>query len=282
MTRTLALALMALVLAAAAGGAAPTPTFTLPYDIEPAPNGDLFIGDGNSGRVLRYVARTRTLRLVTKLPSTEVTSIARTPAGVLYVGEIQSGVIWRVDTKGRRIRFASVPAPAESVLHGSTLYVASLEGGIVAIDLNTRQQRTFPMDPGPHGLDVDAAGNVYAARRDIVKLDPRTGELSVVSPHDAFKPLIAPDGTVYYVAGSPTGSYVNRVEDAGRVTRIAGTNRIGNVREGMRAVAAPMQISDIEWARDGSLLIAQTQPRPARIWRIDRSGRLRTVVRSPR
>jgi hypothetical protein len=202
---------------------------------------------------------------------------------VLYVGEIQSGIIWRIDAKGRRTRFANVPAPAESALHGSTLYVASIETGIVAVDLRTRSQRTFPMDPGPHGIDVDAAGNVYAARGEVVKLDPTSGEFSVAASRPGFKPLIARDGTIYYAAGGPTGSYVNRVNADGSVTRIAGANRLGGkVREGMRAVAAPMAITDIEWARDGSLLIAQTRPAPARIWRVDRAGRLRTVVASPR
>ena len=211
MTRLpLVLTVLALVLCAA-GGAAPA-GFTVPYDLEPAPNGDLYIADGESGKVLRLDGRTQKLSLYATFPTPEITSIARTRDGTLYVGEIQTGWIWKVTPKRKKSRFVRVAAPAESVLHGSTLYVASLERGIYAINLKTKRSRVFPMDPGPHGLDVDAAGNVYAARSDIVRLNPRTGRYTVVSPHDAFKPLLAPDGTLYYVNGSPTGAYVDRVD----------------------------------------------------------------------
>jgi hypothetical protein len=265
-----------------ASGAAPR--FTIPYDVEAAPGGVVFIADGGSGRVLRYHGGSRTLTIYATIRRPEIVGIARGGDGTLYVSDIQGGIVWKIDIRRRLSQFARVPAANDSLIRNGTLYVGSIENGVYAVDLRTRRTRLLARLPGVHGLAYDrAAGSLVASvpPTGLVRVDPRTGATSPVLSGDVYRPAFGPDGRLYVLAGNPAGGTVRRLEDDGSLTVVAGTGRTGPEGENVPATSVGMQIGAIAFARDGALLIGQIAPKPAKIRRVDlATGTITTLVRS--
>ncbi len=271
-----------LAVSIAATAAPPKPRFATPYDLVRASRAELWIADGPSGGVVRFDPRSRRLALVARIRGSELVGISRA-GGASYVSDIRRGIVWRVGPKGRVSSFARVPAATDSVVRGSTLYVGSLEKGIYSVDLQTRRKRLVNRSLRPHGLTLDPDGRLVAVSppQGIYRVDP-SGGTTLLLAADAARAAFSRDGRLYFVQGSPEGATVRRLEADGSVTRIAGTGRIGPDGENVPATSVGLQISAILFARDGSLLLGQAAPRPAKIRRVDlATGRITTVVRSP-
>ena len=295
MQRLAVIALAVLLGACDSAGAAkqprPQPTFAIPYALEYGPDGALYIADGGLGRVLRYDLGKKRLTVFARGVPEPAQLVS--DGSALYVSEIRTNRILRIDRRGRVTKLADVRAPAGLALRSSTLYVSSLESFIVAIDLHTRAVRRIAGDgtpessgdgrpagearvESPHGIEFDPEGNLYlSAGETIRRIDAATGIISTVAHVSAFQFEIAPDGTIYFVQGDPRGGRVLRLEPDGTATTIAGNGTLA----GPRALLP----SDLLLTRDRrALLIGQTRPFPA-VRRLDlRTGRLTTLVRGRR
>jgi sugar lactone lactonase YvrE len=270
------------VMACAAASAAPGTTFVLPYELVVAPDGSIYMTDRS--RILRVAPRTGRVTLHRRVPGArELVGLARLADGTLLAADLPSGRILRVPAKGAVTTVATVPAPVEVLADstGATLFVASIaeDVGLVRVDLATGAVAPFADVDRPHGLDRLPGGNLVVHDGHAVsRVDATTGAATAFAAVDAFELVAAPNGFVYGATGGPTGGRVVRISPAGRVTRVAGTGRLGAHRDGP-ALRAPMLPSALAVARDGSLLVAQIEPVPA-VRRIDLArGTISTLAR---
>jgi len=262
-------------------GAATKPRFTVPYDVLPTSSGDLYIADGESGRVLKYVKRTRRLSVYVSLPAHELAGLARVGDGTLFVSDLAGGTIWKVDTRRHAKRFARVAAATELAVRGQTLYVGSLEDNkVYSIDVRTGARSEVASISGPHGLALAPGPSLYVSSPpdSVKRIDLTTNEVTTVFTGDAYKPLFARNGKLYAIGGSSAGSTIGRVESDGTLTRIVGNGRIGSDRDGVRATKVGLLITDAAFAPNGTLVVAQSRPLP-KIRRVDlTTGRISTIV----
>jgi len=258
--------------------------FDLPYDLAVLADGTILFLD--RGRILRLDPRTRRVSLHARTDSGELIGMERLDDGTLFVTDFPGNRILRVDRAGRSSVVARVAAPADLVVDpaGRTMWVASIAPGVgvVRVDVPTGRVEPFASVEAPHGIDRDPAGNFYVDYgQAISRIDGNTGAVSRLAGVDGVKRLVAPDGSVYSVAGSPAGGRVVRVARDGTVTTVAGTGLLGPHRDGP-ALEAGILPSAVQFAPDGSLIVTQVEPIPA-IRRVDRpGGTITTLVRGRR
>ena len=283
MLRTAVIATLALLVATAAPAARAPARFTVPYDVLPTAGGDLYVADGESGQVLKYTARTKSLSVYAQLKAHELTGLARLADGTLFVSDLAGGTIWRIDTRRRATRLARVPAATELVLRGQTLYVGSLADNMVyAVDIRTGARAGVAAVQGPHGLALGPSGTIYATSPgdSIKRIDLATKEVTTAVEADAGKLVVASNGTIYVLAGDPNGSTISRVKPDGSLERVVGNGRTGPDRDNIAATAVGLRITDAAFAPNGTLIVAQAAPRP-KLRRVDlRTGRITTVAKS--
>jgi streptogramin lyase len=256
-------------------------TFELPYDLAVTPEGNVVFLDRS--RVLVFDAATRAVRIHATIATQELVALVRLGDGTLFVTDLPGGRILRVDPAGRVSPVAAVPAPADLVAdaEGTTLWVASIADGVgvVRVDVASGRVEPFARPFQPHGIDRDADGDFYVHDgHSVSRIDGETGAVSSFADADAFKLLVAPDGSVYGVEGSPAGGRVVRIARDGSVTAVAGTGSLGPHRDGP-ALEAGILPSAVQFAPDGSLLVAQVQPVPALRSVNLSSGSISTLVR---
>ena len=136
----------------------------------------------------------------------------------------------------------------------------------------------------PHGAAYDEDGNLYfpdgqsLIRRVLAesgRIETAVGGLE----GGAFKVLFAPDGTLYFLSGDPSGGQVNRVAEDGSLEVVVGTGSLGASDDGMQATEIGVLPSDIAFAPDGALLFSQSEPEPA-VRRVDpETGVVTTILR---
>jgi sugar lactone lactonase YvrE len=176
-----------------------------------------------------------------------------------------------------------VEAPADLVADptGQTIWVASIAPGVgvVRVDVPTGRVQPFANVEAPHGIDRDAVGNFYVQDgAALSRINGATGTVTRFADVDAIKLLVAADGSVYGVTGTPAGGRVVRVAPDGTVTPVAGTGSLGPHRDGP-ALETGILPSSVALAPDGSLIVTQIEPIPA-IRRVDRpGGTITTLVR---
>jgi streptogramin lyase len=203
--------------------------------------------------------------------------------GTLFVTDFPGNRILRVKRAGRSSEVAQVAAPADLVVDqaGQTIWVASIAPGVgvVRVDVPTGRVQPFASVEAPHGIDRDATGNFFVHHgHAISRIDGTTGAVSHFADVDGIKLLVAPDGSVYGVVGSPAGGRVVRVAPNGTVTTVVGTGSLGPHRDGP-ALEAGILPSAVQLAPDGSVIVSQVEPVPA-IRRVDRpGGTITTLVR---
>jgi hypothetical protein len=260
-------------------------TFELPYDLAAASDGTLFLLDRS--RVLALDPGTGRLRVHATLSgATELVALERLADNTLFVTDLPGNRVLRIDPSGQVDAVAKVAAPADLVADraGSTLWVASIADGVgvVRVDVATGRVQPFATPFQPHGIDRDASGDfIVHDGHAVSRIDCKTGVVSPFADVDAFKLLIAPDGRIYGVEGSPRGGRVVRIAPDGGVTIVAGTGALGPHRDGP-ALEVQILPTAVELASDGSLLVAQLRPIPA-IRRIDlATGQMTTVARGRR
>jgi streptogramin lyase len=247
--------------------------FDLPYDLAVLSEGTILFLD--RGRILRLEPRARRVSLYAQTPSQELIAMERLDDGTLFVTDFPANRILRVDRAGRSTVVAQVAAPADLVVDpaGQKIWVASIAPGVgvVQVDVPTGRVHPFASVEAPHGIDRDTAGNLYVHDGHAMsRIDGNTGAVSHFADIDGIKLLVAPDGSVYGVVGSPAGGRVVRVAQDGSVTTVAGTGSLAPHRDGP-ALEAGILPSAVQLARDGSLIVTQVEPIPA-IRRVDRAG----------
>ena len=104
----------------------------------------------------------------------------------------------------------------------------------------------------------------------ISRIDGITGTVTRFADVDGIKLVVAPDGSLYGVVGSPAGGRVVHVATDGTVTNVAGNGGLLPSGDGP-ALEAGMLPNAVQPAPDGSLLVTQGEPIPA-VRRVDRSG----------
>jgi streptogramin lyase len=258
--------------------------FDLPYDLAVLADGNVLFLD--RGRILRLDRRTGRVSVYASTPSGELIAMERLDDGTLFVTDFPGNRILRVDRAGRSSEVAQVAAPADLVIDqaGQTIWVASIAPGVgvVRVDVPTGRVQPFASVKAPHGIDRDATGNFFVHDgHAISRIDGTTGAVSHFADVDGIKLLVAPDGSVYGVVGSPAGGRVVRVAPNGTVTTVVGTGSLGPHRDGP-ALEAGILPSAVQLAPDGSLIVSQVEPVPA-IRRVDRpGGTITTLVRGRR
>jgi sugar lactone lactonase YvrE len=215
--------------------------------------------------------------------ASELAGLARLESGTLFAVDLPSGRVLRVPPRGPVSTIATVPMPVDLLADrsGATLWVASIaEGvGLVRFDVASGAVEPFAGVDKPHGLARAANGDLVVHDGHAVsRVDRETGAVASFAKVDAFKIVVARNGTVYGATGGPRGGRVVRMSPSGRVKPVAGTGRLGPHRDG-RALGAPMLPSAVALAPDGSLLVAQIEPIPA-IRRVNvRAGTIVTLAR---
>ena len=246
--------------------------FELPYDLAVLPDGAVLFLD--RGRILR-LDRSRRVSLHASTPSRELIAMERLDDGTLFVTDFPANRILRVDRAGRSSIIAQVAAPADLVADptGRTIWVASIAPGVgvVEVDVATGRVEPFANVESPHGIDRDAAGNFYVHDgHGISRIDGVTRAVTRFADVDGIKLVVAPDGSLYGVVGSPAGGRVVRVAPDGAVTTVAGNGGLTPSKDGP-ALEVGMLPNAVQPASDGSLIVTQGEPIPA-IRRVDRPG----------
>lgn len=212
------------------------------------------------------------------------------PDGDVLVSNLTGNKVQRIDGRTSQITtVASVPSPGGLAIDGRTLYVVTgnsptsavkPEGGVLAIDLDTGEQRSVVSGLGEaNGLgrlpDGDLVLTVTLGRgTGVHRVDPDTGEdrlltTSIPSPNGL---AVGPDGQAY--VGSTLLGTITRVDpDTGQHAKVAGISAIvddfGFLPDG-RVVAATIpgfiDELDLETGRSRPLaagFVGATSARPA-------------------
>jgi streptogramin lyase len=255
--------------------------FELPYDLAILDDGAVLFLD--RGRILRLDPRSRRVSLYATTPSRELIAMERLDDGTLFVTDFPANRILRVDPTGRSSVVAQVAAAADLVVDpsGRTIWAASIAPGVgvVRVDVATGRVEPFATAESPHGIDRDAAGNFYVHDgHAISRIDGATGAVTRFADVDGIKLVVAPDGSLYGVVGSPSGGQVVRVASNGSVTTVAGNGGLAPSKDGP-ALEAGMLPNAVQVARDGSLIVTQGEPIQA-VRRVDRpGGTIKTLAR---
>jgi streptogramin lyase len=247
--------------------------FELPYDLTILDDGAVLFLDRS--RILRLDPRTRRVSLFATTPSRELIAMERLADGTLFVTDFPANRILRVAPGGRSSVVAQVAAPADLVVDpsGRTIWAASIAPGVgvVRVDVATGRVEPFASVDAPHGIDRDPAGNFYVHDgHAISRIDGATGAVTRFADVDGIKLVVAPDGSLYGVVGSPAGGQIVRVAQDGTVTTVAGNGGLLPSKDGP-ALEAGMLPSAVQPGPDGSLIVTQGEPIPA-IRRVDRPG----------
>ena len=195
--------------------------------------------------------------------------------GTLFVTDFPANRILRVDPTGRSSVVAQVAAPADLVVDpsGRTIWAASIAPGVgvVRVDVATGRVEPFANVESPHGIDRDAVGNFYVHDgHAISRIDGATRAVTRFADVDGIKLVVAPDGSLHGVVGSPAGGQVVRVAPNGSVTTVAGNGGLIPSKDGP-ALEVGMLPNAVQLAPDGSLIVTQGEPIPA-VRRVDRPG----------
>jgi WD40 repeat protein len=175
----------------------------------PGKSGELFVGTGDSGRVLRVTAEGSVDTWAT-LPEQEVTAVALGPDGLVYAGGSPGGKVYRLQN-GKASLYYDTKAEYVWALAfaGPDLYVATgLPGEIHRIGKGGQGQPVHTTSDGHvRALYVDTAGRIWAGTSGsglVLRID-KTGRVTTL--YDSSKPeitAIAGDasGRVWVAAGA--------------------------------------------------------------------------------
>ncbi len=118
------------------------------WSLQPMPDGAIFIGTGEGGRIYRYDGQNQT-SVYYETGQTNVTSLAAGPAGHLYAGSDPNGLIYDITGTGRATVLYDSSLPeirAISVAADGTVYAAAM-GGAVATRTAAATQPTAAASP---------------------------------------------------------------------------------------------------------------------------------------
>jgi two component regulator with propeller domain len=209
--------------------------------------GDILIGTGNEGKILR-VPPAGKVEVLATLPEKEVTALAVSPEGVLYAGSSPGGKIYRIE-KGKAAVYYETRAQYIWALtfSGKTLYAATgLPGEIHRVGASGKGERVHATrDPHVRSLYADSKGRIWAGTSGsglVLRVDP-SGTVSTV--YDSSKSEITSitgsgDGRVWVAASSAEAPATSQEPiSAPQPQPAARPARQANTREGEEAQDKP-------------------------------------------
>jgi streptogramin lyase len=296
----------------------PEAVLELPYDLALDADGQIYVADGLLHQVLRVDPETGESEVFAGTgepgsdgdggPAVEATiqepvGLALARDGSLFIADFAANRIRVVAPDGTISTVADIELAAFVALDPTERYVAvpTLGNFVHRIDLETglvekvagdgKEQTTGEGGPAakasvesPHGALYDEDGNLYfpdgqSLIRRIVADNGRIETVVEGLEGGAFKLLFAPDGTLYFITGDPSGGRVSRVAEDGSFEVVIGTGSLGASDDGMRATEIGVLPSDIAFAPDGALLFSQSEPEAA-VRRVDpETGVVTTILR---
>jgi len=199
------------------------------WSILPDGHGNLYLGTGDSGEILKMDAAGKVTPFF-KTGELEVTSLALAPDGTLYAGTAPHGIVFAVspEGKGRKALTATEKYITALALNNTGADVYAATGGGTGRVYRVRDG-SAPLFTSPEAhllsLATDKDGNVYAGSSPdgiVYKITP-DGKSTVL--YDATEPNITAltvdkDGAVYAGTG-PTGT-VYRLSPDGTAKRVLG------------------------------------------------------------
>jgi hypothetical protein len=260
------------------GGPAEDATLQEPVGIELAQDGSLFIADFAANRI-RAVAPDGTISTIAGTgrdgrtgdggPATKAdlglpAYAALDPTGRYLAVPTLGNLVRRIDLETGRIETVAGDGEQRTTGEGEPATAASVES--------------------PHSAVYDEEGNLYFpdGQSLIRRVLADSGRIETVVDGlegGAFKVLFAPDGTLYFITGDPSGGQVSQVGEDGSLEVVVGTGSLGASDDGMRATEIGILPSDIAFAPDGALLFSQSEPEPA-VRRVDpATGVVTTILR---
>ena len=290
------------------------PILRLPYDVEVDERGRIYVADGELHQILLLDPATDEVAVFAGTgepgsdgdggPATaarigEPVGLALAEDGTLFIADFPEHRVRRVDPDGTISTLARIRLPAEVALDAEERYLAvpSLASVLRRVDLETERVERLARVETPHGAAYDEAGNLYFPDGHYVRrMDATSGALTTIAGTgreeatgdggpasdagvDAVKLLVAADGSLYLVGGDPGGGTIRRISPDGIIETVVGTGTLGPNGDGGPAVAAGILPSDVALARDGALIVSQTEPVPS-IRRVDPStGVITTLLR---
>jgi len=179
------------------------------WAIVPAPDGSVYVGSGNEGKVYRVDA-TGSAAVFYDAPELEVHALAPAPGGGLYVGTSPDGKIYKVDAKGVAATFFD---PKDKYIwalavdaHGN-VFAATGDKGVIYKITPDGKGDVFYRTKATHvvALTFDANGNLVAGTESpgmIFRIDPQGKAFVLVD--SAFREIhalrIDAKGVIYAAA----------------------------------------------------------------------------------
>lgn len=265
-----------------------------------AQNGDVFIGTGNDGKVLRV--RGDEVTTFAQTGQLLVSSLAFGPDGTLHAGTLPSGKVVAINPTGEVRELVQLPGaqhvwalrydPTRKVLFAAT----GPEGKLFSIDAAGRASVFYDADGASHVMDIalDGQGGVYAALSDealllhvtapgraevvydfpgteITSIALRGGELAVAAntfPKTGATPTPTPPSSSTTTAPAPTPTpptTTSRGTGKGQLWRVTTS---GQARKLIDVNDA--HITAVQWADDETVFAALGHE--GRVLRVKRDG----------
>ncbi len=212
----------------------------------PGKNGELFVGTGDSGKVLRVSAEGSVDTWAT-LPEQEVTSVAFGPDGTVYAGGSPGGKVYRLQNGKANLYYDTEAQYVWALAFaGPDLYVATgLPGEIHRVGKGGQGQPVHTTSDGHvRALYVDSSGRVWAGTSGsglVLRMD-KTGRVATL--YDSSKPEITA------IAGDASG----------RVWVAAGAADMSS--SGSEPISVPVASAPSKPARTGSGIDEEDRSKP--------------------
>ncbi|MDE3156122.1 MAG: hypothetical protein KGN76_13525 [Acidobacteriota bacterium] len=187
------------------------------WSLAAAPDGTLYAGSGNEGKVFR-IAPNGTASLLFDATELEVHALAVAPDGTLYVGTSPDGRIYKVNKSGTATPFFKPDEKyiwALAVGPDGAVYAGTGEHGAIYRVTPDGKGAIFYKAQAAHvtALALDAQGNLLAGTASparVLRIDPKGKPFVLLdSSYDEIHAIrIDPKGTIYVAAitGSPAAS----------------------------------------------------------------------------
>jgi len=201
------------------GGQAAATALSRPTDVAAAPEGGLFVLDNGKVKLVTadgvlhsYAASAPVWSAITEgQPAAQlpfVQGMASLPNGDLYVGAL--GRIVRISWADQTVH---VVTPQLHDMGGTTLVGLTVEEGAIALAVDT--------DGSLMVLSSESQGGSFLNSR-VRRVDPTTGAWSMMYAGKQLSALNVVDGTAYVALAGTRNALVQRLDDDGAVTTLAG------------------------------------------------------------
>jgi sugar lactone lactonase YvrE len=254
----------------------------------PGPDGSVFAGSGNEGKVFR-LSRDGKTSLFFDAAELEVHALAPAPDGGLYVASSPDGKVYKVDAKGHGAVFFDPDDKyiwALAVDAAGNVFAGTGEKGVIYKIAPDGKGTVFYRTRATHVLSLafDKAGNLLAGTESpgrVFRIDP-AGKAFVLldSAYREIRALhLAPDGRIYVAAVGPKGGAEERPGETTTGEPAKGTP-VPSVSTEITAISIA-DLSLVTGAEAKSSRREERRPAKGAVYRIDPDGTWDTVWESP-